>query len=92
VATNFHSPFGEIDIIAEDQDTVVFVEVKTRKIFSSAFPILSSITRSKQGRLVKTAQCFLKQRRWFHRVCRFDVAVVKGGSIEWTRNAFLASQ
>lgn len=38
LARNYHSRFGEIDIIARKQNTIIFVEVKTRKNTAFGFP------------------------------------------------------
>ena len=57
---NFHSRFGEIDIIAKKDKTFVFVEVKTRSSSMFGTPA-ESVTRSKLAKLIKTADyyCFL---------------------------------
>ena len=57
--TNFHSPYGEIDIIAIKDETIHFIEVKTRSgDHESAF---SSISLRKQKKLLKTASYFLSK-------------------------------
>lgn len=91
VTTNYHSRFGEIDLILRDGDVLVFTEVRMRSKtnFGGAS---ASITRTKQVKLIKTAQHYLTQ---FSRppACRFD-AVLLGASnndaIEWIRDAFSA--
>jgi len=72
---NYHSQFGEIDIIALDKDTLVFIEVKTRSSnFEAAF---SSVSFSKQQKLTKTALAFLsKNYEYEDFLTRFDVIVV----------------
>ena len=72
---NYHSQFGEIDIIALDKDTLVFIEVKTRSSnFEAAF---SSVSFSKQQKLTKTALDFLsKNYEYEDFLTRFDVIVV----------------
>jgi len=97
VAKNFSSKFGEIDIIAEKYEFLVFVEVKTRKI--CYFPISSVVTPSKQKKIIKTAKYFLMKKNIniFDKVCRFDVATLLYGSgrhehdhfqIDYIENAF----
>lgn len=56
--TNFHSRFGEIDLIAQKKETVVFVEVKTRDANSLERPA-SAVTPTKQQRIKKTALYYL---------------------------------
>lgn len=72
---NYHSQFGEIDIIALDKDTLAFIEVKTRSSnFETAF---SSVSFSKQQKLTKTALDFLsKNYEYEDFLTRFDVIVV----------------
>ncbi len=59
VERNFHSRFGEIDIIAENEKYIIFVEVKTRREGSLVEPF-ASVTPAKQRRLVLTAQVYLQ--------------------------------
>lgn len=56
---NFHSRFGEIDIIAKNAKYLVFVEVKTREPGSLSDP-LESVTLSKQHKLARTALLYLQ--------------------------------
>lgn len=59
LARNFHSRFGEVDIIAENETYIVFVEVKTRAINGLAHPA-ESVTSQKQQKIIKTAQVYLQ--------------------------------
>ncbi|HCX73149.1 MAG TPA: YraN family protein [Candidatus Cloacimonas sp.] len=87
--TNYHSAYGEIDIIAQDQEELVFVEVKTRaKDPETAF---SSVSRSKQRKLVKTAANFLARNPQYQEsFTRFDVIAVinKTSEIIHLKDAF----
>ena len=91
ITANYHSRFGEIDLILRDGDVLVFTEVRLRS--SQTFGGASaSITPTKQAKLVKTAQHYLQQ---FSRppACRFDAVLLgatNGGAIEWIQNAFSA--
>ncbi len=60
VARNFHSRFGEIDIIAQREPYLAFVEVKTRSQGSLVSPF-EAITPAKRKKLVATAELFLQQ-------------------------------
>ena len=93
---NYRTRFGEIDIIAKDGDTIVFVEVKSRRTSSFGHPKYA-ITPEKQKRISKTALYYLKTTRQNHCRARFDVVTInsvnKKTDIEIVKNAFeLASQ
>lgn len=74
VARNFHSRYGEIDIIAEDEKYIVFVEVKTRK-YGAMVSALEAITREKQRKILLTAETYLLKSPSTLQP-RFDVATV----------------
>lgn len=85
---------GEIDIVADDCGTLVFVEVKTRADgeFGTA---VEAVTPWKQRRLVRMARDYLARRRVGpDRPCRFDVVAVtldaQGTTVEVFRHAFEA--
>ena len=75
INTNFHSPYGEIDIIAKDNETLVFIEVKTRS--TDLDSALNSISISKRKKISKTASYFLSKNHSFEDMfTRFDVIVI----------------
>lgn len=74
VERNFHSRFGEIDIIAENEQYILFVEVKTRKANSFA-AAAESVDGAKQQKIMLTAQIYLS-RAFCELQPRFDVAEV----------------
>ena len=80
LATNFYSRFGEIDIIAQQGDTLVFVEVKSRDATCIARP-MEAVTPAKQDKIKKTALFYLSTLSKEMNV-RYDVievrAVTKG--------------
>jgi putative endonuclease len=83
---------GEIDIIAYDQKTLVFVEVKTRKSRDFGYPE-ESVTRSKQQQIRKIAQGFLAKKNMKDVECRFDVLSLfftekEGYKVDHIQNAF----
>lgn len=81
---NFYSRYGEIDIIAEDEDMIVFVEVKYRVNNSFGSP-LDSISPKKIRSICKTAGFYLKSREVS---ARFDVISIVKDEIEHLVNAF----
>ena len=72
---NFRIQRGEIDIIAQDRDTVCFIEVKTRRAFRQGAPS-ESISIFKQRQLVRLALLYLKGTRRLEEKARFDVVAV----------------
>ncbi len=72
---NYHSKFGEIDIIAESREYLLFVEVKTRKK-GSPIPPAMAVTSLKQRKIALTAFDFISKAR-IDTNFRFDVAEVE---------------
>jgi putative endonuclease len=85
IAKNYSCSLGELDLILEDQDCLVFVEVRYRKIGWTQS--LETITHSKQQRLINTAMHYLQQHRLTEMDCRFDVIGFDGDHLEWLQNA-----
>ncbi len=74
---NVRTPFGEVDLLAQEDETLCFVEVKTRSSDAFGHPA-EAVTPTKQAHLRKAAAVILQQRRW-DGPCRFDVvSVLKG--------------
>ena len=71
----YRTRFGEIDVIARDVDTIVFVEVKARmgEEFGGG---AAAITRWKQRRVTQMAVDYLSRHRLHNCPCRFDVVTV----------------
>lgn len=84
---NYTCRMGEIDLILEDGDTLVFVEVRKRS--SAAYGgAAESITARKRGRLIAAARHYLSRQRALP-ACRFDAVLVDAhGRVEWIRDAF----
>jgi len=73
----YEDKFGEIDLIAVDRDTIVFVEVKTRSTDSAGDPS-AAVDEVKQQHLTKTGIGFLKWHRLTEYPARFDVVAILG--------------
>jgi putative endonuclease len=90
---NVRTRAGEIDLVAKEGKTLVFVEVKTRRDLAGDPPQASVHTR-KQNQLAKLAHGYLKLKRIRQTPCRFDVVAViindEGGvkAIRHIPNAF----
>ena len=90
---NVRTRAGEIDLVAKEGKTLVFVEVKTRRELEGDPPQAGVHTR-KQNRLAKLAHGYLKLKRIRQTPCRFDVVAVivndEGGvkAIRHIPNAF----
>ena len=91
LARNYVTPLGEIDLIAQKGRTVVVVEVKTRKSLRFGSP-QESVSVTKQNRLRRLADYYLKDKRLVGSPVRFDVvAVTLAGEepqVEIIQNAF----
>ena len=73
----YEDKFGEIDLIAVDLDTIVFVEVKTRSSDDAGNPA-EAVDHGKQMHLTKTGIGFLKWHRLTEHAARFDVVAILG--------------
>jgi putative endonuclease len=84
--TNFRTRFGEIDIIAKQDDTIVFIEVKYRKSSFSGTP-QEAVTFAQQKKIIKSAVIYIKQYDIKNNI-RFDVIAVDDNNIEIISSAF----
>ena len=82
---NWRCRLGEIDLIADEDGTLVFAEVRMRSpgAFGGA---AESITAAKRERLLAAARLYLT--RLPEVPTRFDVFLVDGGKVQWIRDAF----
>jgi putative endonuclease len=76
VETGFRFARGEIDIIARDRKTLVFIEVKMRTSGAYGRPE-EAVTPGKQRQIRKVAQGYLFKRRLGDMACRFDVIAIR---------------
>jgi putative endonuclease len=72
VTRGYHTPWGEIDLIAREGDVLVFIEVKTRRRGTPA----EAVTPEKQRRLTLAALHFLRRHNLIEQRSRFDVAAI----------------
>lgn len=75
VARNYRCPAGELDLVAIDEDTIVFVEVKTRRSAQSADPE-ANVTHAKQRQITRAAKYYLMAKSAQEHPARFDVVAV----------------
>jgi putative endonuclease len=91
IKRNYVCKMGEIDIIAKEKDTLVFIEVKTRTSTTFGPPQLA-VNPKKQSQMSKVALNFLKEKKLEDVKARFDVVAIllgsKGAEIELIKDAF----
>jgi len=91
LARNYRCPVGEIDLIARDGATLVFIETKTRQA-TSGFSAKEAVDERKRRKIAQVALVYLKERRLTEAKARFDVVTVtliRGRPhIEVIQNAF----
>ena len=75
LARRYRTRYGEIDIVAEEQGTIVFVEVKAREDMTCG-SAAESVTPDKQRRIVSRAVEYLARKHVTDRPCRFDVVAI----------------
>jgi len=91
IAKNVRSKHGEVDIVALDGETIVFVEVKAWSAYGME-DLQYSVDIRKQRKIIKTANFFLSENRKYSRMAvRFDVIFVKNNSISHLASAFMES-
>ena len=91
IEKNYVCKMGEMDIIAQEKDTLAFIEVKTRTSTTFGPPQLA-VNPKKQSQMSKVALHFLKEKKLEDAKARFDVVAIllgqKGAEIELIRDAF----
>ncbi len=75
IERNFRTPLGEIDVIAEEDDVLCFIEVKTRRSEAYGGPA-EAVTPRKQRQIAKVAAVYISRNCPEGRTCRFDVVTV----------------
>jgi len=91
IIRNFSCPLGEVDIIARDGDTLVFMEIKTRKGRSIDYA-KEAVNAKKKRQISKVALAYMKATDCSDVRARFDVVAISLGrgkpEIEVIKNAF----
>jgi putative endonuclease len=87
IETNYRTRFGEIDIIAEEEGYLVFVEVKKRNTPTFGDPF-HAINARKRAHMIKSALFYLKSHDSFNRRVRFDVVGIDGDGVKVIKHAF----
>jgi putative endonuclease len=89
---NFVTHFGEIDIIANDNKIIVFVEVKLRRTAEFG-PPAEAVDKRKQAKIIRAALGYVKLKNMRENILRFDVLAIgpEPDKIELIKDAFGAS-
>lgn len=87
---NFRKRFGEIDIVAQNNEVLAFVEVKSRS--KKYFNLSQVVNYSKQKKIILTAKSYVASKKIADKALRFDVALVEQindkYSLNYIKNAF----
>lgn len=89
IARNYRTRMGEIDIIMQDGEELVFVEVRYRAA-SGHGTALDTVNRFKQRKILQTAKYYLVSNGKYDKIpCRFDIIAIDGADdINWIKHAF----
>lgn len=91
ITANYQCRCGEIDLIMQDSDTIIFVEVRHRATNDYGDGI-ATVTETKRRKLIKTALYYLQKNNLLDQIAyRFDVIATSGNSyseIKWIQDAF----
>ena len=83
----YRTKAGEIDLIALDGETVVFVEVKTR-LHADAGEGAMAVNRQKQKRIANASVIYLLKNGWMNRAVRYDIVEINREGILYIPDAF----
>lgn len=86
ITRNYRAPGGEVDLIALDGETYVFVEVKSRRAGGGAF----AVDAAKAGRVALAATAFLREAGVAPETVRFDIVEIEGETIAHHPDAWRA--
>ena len=83
----YRTKAGEIDLIMQEGETIVFVEVKARKKADPGIGIFA-VDRRKQGRITRASVLYLMRKEWMNRSVRYDIVEINHNGIIHIPNAF----
>jgi len=92
IQKNVHTPYGEVDIIAREEDMTVFVEVKARSGDGFGLPE-EAVNSKKMSHLVDAAEAFMQEHPELPGAWRIDIIAIRGKpgdlspEIIWFENA-----
>lgn len=88
---NYRCRMGEIDLIMQDDEDLIFIEVRYRQNNHYGNGA-ETVTLAKQNKVIKAANYYLQKQKFNDRIaCRFDVvALTFSDQVEWIKNAFSA--
>lgn len=88
IQRNFYCKAGEIDIIAKQEEYLVFIEIRFRSSVANGYPE-ESVTKRKQNRIIQSARYYMyKMRLSEDTPVRFDVVAILGTRFRLIKNAF----
>ena len=93
ISKNYHCRYGEIDLIMQQDDIIVFIEVRSRKV-DNLVDSAASINWKKQQKLQRSAENYLQTKKVDPSIpARFDVIAIthkqnETSQIDWIQNAF----
>jgi putative endonuclease len=93
LAQRYRCRLGELDLVCQEDGTLVIVEVRARSTWAIA-TALESVDRNKQRKIIQaTRHLLMRNPRWERLAIRFDVVAVSNidadcPTLEWVRNAF----
>ena len=91
ITKNFRVRSAEIDIVAEKDSVIIFVEVKTRSSIKHGLPI-EAVNFRKQQKIIEAASVFLQDEKYCDSACRFDVIEIYSDGVKFSarhiENAF----
>ena len=91
IEINFRCPIGEIDIVAKEENDLVFVEVKTRKSIELGYPE-QAVGMRKQKKMSQLALWYMQKRKIADTNARFDVVAItlmpEKNEVKLIQNAF----
>jgi putative endonuclease len=76
IERNYRTPYGEIDLIVQKADTLVFVEVKTRSTDAYGLPE-TAVTDQKRQHIISAAEAYLQAQQNQNRLWRIDVIAIR---------------